>query len=97
MLTSMRKITNRLSGNSKMPSPTNGKRGAHGPNETIAKSMYWQAESYVKTEAFEDASAVLESLIELFAQAGRGHYLVVAAQRRLETLKARGASHARNF
>ena len=72
-------------------------RGAHGPNETIAKSMYWQAESYVKTEAFEDASAVLESLIELFAQAGRGHYLVVAAQRRLETLKARGASHARNF
>lgn len=73
------------------------KRGAHGPNETIAKSMYWQAESYVKTEAFEDASAVLESLIELFAKAGRGHYLVVAAQRRLETLKARGASHARNF
>ena len=72
-------------------------RGAHGPNETIAKSMYWQAESYVKTEAFERAATVLESLIELFAQAGRGHYLVVAAQRRLETLKARGASHARNF
>lgn len=72
-------------------------RGAHTPNETIAKSMYWQAESYVKTEAFERATAVLESLIELFAQAGRGHYLVVAAQRRLETLKARGASHARNF
>lgn len=72
-------------------------RGAHAPNETIAKSMYWQAESYVKTEAFERATAVLESLIELFAQAGRGHYLVVAAQRRLETLKARVASHARNF
>lgn len=72
-------------------------RGAHAPNETIAKSMYWQAESYVKTEAFERATAVLESLIELFAQAGRGHYLVVAAQRRLETLKARAASHARNF
>ena len=72
-------------------------RGASETNETIAKSMYWQAESYVKTEAFEDAAAVLESLIELFAQAGRGHYLVVAAQRRLETLKARGSSHARNF
>ena len=73
------------------------KRGARVPNETIAKSMYWQAEAYVKTEAFEDATAVLESLIKLFAQTGRGHYLVVAAQRRLETLKARGASHARNF
>lgn len=73
------------------------KRGARMPNETIAKSMYWQAEAYVKTEAFEQATAVLESLIKLFAQTGRGHYLVVAAQRRLETLKARGASHARNF
>lgn len=73
------------------------KHGTRMPNETIAKSMYWQAEAYVKTEAFEQATAVLESLIKLFAQTGRGHYLVVAAQRRLETLKARGASHARNF
>lgn len=73
------------------------KHGNRMPNETIAKSMYWQAEAYVKTEAFEDATAVLESLIKLFARTGRGHYLVVAAQRRLETLKARGASHARNF
>lgn len=72
-------------------------RGARMPNEIIAKSMYWQAESYVKTEAFERATAVLESLIQLFTQTGRGHYLVVAAQRRLETLKARGASHAKNF
>ena len=71
--------------------------GTGAPNEIIAKSMYWQAESYVKTEAFERATAVLESLIQLFTQTGRGHYLVVAAQRRLETLKARGASHAKNF
>lgn len=61
--------------------------GTGAPNEIIAKSMYWQAESYVKTEAFERATAVLESLIQLFTQTGRGHYLVVAAQRRLETLK----------
>ncbi len=59
------------------------------PNEIVAKSMYWQAESYVKTDAFPEAITVLESLIKLFLQGEGQHYLVVAAQRRLETLKAR--------
>lgn len=73
------------------------KFGTGAPNEIIAKSMYWQAESYVKTENRQKATAVLESLIESFADRRGGHYLVVAAQRRLETLKARGASHAKNL
>lgn len=61
--------------------------GTGAPNEIIAKSMYWQAESYVKTENRQKATAVLESLIDNFADRRGGHYLVVAAQRRLETLK----------
>lgn len=61
--------------------------GTGAPNEIIAKSMYWQAESYVKTENRQQATAVLESLIDNFADRRGGHYLVVAAQRRLETLK----------
>lgn len=73
------------------------KYGTGAPNEIIAKSMYWQAESYVKTENRQQATAVLESLINCFEGRKGGHYLVVAAQRRLETLKARGASHAKNF
>ncbi len=59
------------------------------PNELIAKSMYWQAESYVKTEDLPAAIKVLESLIELFTKGYNEHYLVVAAERRVEHLKAR--------
>ena len=54
-------------------------------NEIVAKSKYWQAEAYVKTQDIPQAIVTFESLIETCKE----HYLTVAAQRRAETLKAK--------
>ncbi len=54
-------------------------------NEILAKAIYWQAESYVKTHDIPKAIKTFESLVKTC----RHHYLTVAAQRRAETLKAK--------
>ena len=56
-------------------------------NEIVAKSMYWQAEAYVKTEDIPQAIATFEALI----QDCHGHYLTLAAQRRTDELNAKNA------
>ncbi len=56
-------------------------------NEIVAKSKYWQAEAYVKTQDIPQAIVTFESLIE--SESCQEHYLTVAAQRRAETLKAK--------
>lgn len=59
-----------------------GKQNAR--NEILAKSLYWQAESYVKTQDIPKAIKTFESLVKTCEE----HYLIIAAQRRAETLKA---------
>jgi len=54
-------------------------------NEIVAKSMYWQAESYVKTQDIPKAIDTFESLVKTCSE----HYLTIAAQRRAEILKAK--------
>ena len=56
-------------------SPTN-------PNEIIAKAKYWQAEAYAKLQNLSQSIGIFEDLIETC----QGHYLVLAAQRRLDQL-----------
>ena len=56
-------------------------------NEILAKSMYWQAEAYVKTENIPQAIATFETLI----QDCPGHYLTLAAQRRTDELNTKNA------
>ena len=58
-----------------------GKKSA--TNEILAKSIYWQAEAYVKTHDIPKAIKTFESLVKTCS----GHYLKLAAQRRAETLK----------
>lgn len=60
-----------------------GKQNA--ANEILAKSLYWQAESYVKTHDIPQAIKTFESLVKTCNE----HYLIIAAQRRAETLKAK--------
>ena len=52
--------------------------------EIVAKSMYWQAEAYVKTQNISKAVEVFKTLI----QNCQGHYLTLAAQRRTDELNA---------
>ena len=54
-------------------------------NEIVAKSMYWQAEAYIKTENISQAIETFRSLI----QNCQGHYLTLAAQRRTDELNAK--------
>ncbi len=54
-------------------------------NEIIAKSMYWQAEAYVKTENIPQALKTFRALI----QNCQGHYLTLAAQRRSDELNTK--------
>ena len=54
-------------------------------NEIVAKSLYWQAESYVKTQDFANAIKTFEYL----AKTCKEHYLTLSAKRRLEILKAK--------
>lgn len=54
-------------------------------NEILAKSLYWQAESYVKTQDFANAIKTFEYL----AKTCKEHYLTLSAKRRLELLKAK--------
>ncbi len=62
---------------------TKGKRSE--ANEIVAKSMYWQAEAYVKTQDIPKAIKTFESLVKTC----QAHYLTISAQRRAETLKAK--------
>lgn len=52
-------------------------------NEILAKSLYWQAEAYVKTQEFTKAIKAFESLVKTCKE----HYLINAAQRRADNLK----------
>ena len=54
-------------------------------NEIVAKSMYWQAEAYVKTENIPQAIEIFEALI----QNCKGHYLTLAAKRRTDELNTK--------
>lgn len=67
----------------------NAKRQTRGKpllsNEIVAKSMYWQAESYVKTQDITKAIDTFESLVKTCSE----HYLTIAARRRAEILKAK--------
>ena len=56
-------------------------------NEIVAKSMYWQAEAYVKTQDIPKAIKTFESL----AKTCREHYLTLSARRRAEILKAKNS------
>jgi len=67
---------------------TVGNRTRH--NQIIAKSLYWQAEAYVKMQDIPQAILTFESLI----QTCKGHYLTVAAERRAEQLKSTKAVSA---
>ena len=53
-------------------------------DEIVAKSMYWQAEAYVKSQNIPEAVEVFKTLI----QNCQGHYLTLAAQRRADELNA---------
>lgn len=53
-------------------------------NEIIAKSLYWQAESYVKIQDITQAIKTFESLVKTCKE----HYLTLSAQRRAEILNA---------
>ena len=50
--------------------------------ELVAKSMYWQAEAYVKMQNLSQAVETFKSLI----QNCQGHYLTLAAERRTKEL-----------
>ncbi len=52
-------------------------------NEIVAKSLYWQAESYVKTQDIAKAIKTFEYLIKTCKE----HYLTLSAQRRADILK----------
>lgn len=54
-------------------------------NEILAKSLYWQAEAYVKTQDFANAIKTFEYL----AKTCKEHYLTLSAERRAEILKAK--------
>ncbi len=54
-------------------------------DEIIAKSMYWQAEAYIKTQDVPKALEIFRSLV----QDCQGHYLALAAQRRVDELSAK--------
>ncbi|MDE0481501.1 MAG: tetratricopeptide repeat protein [Candidatus Poribacteria bacterium] len=56
-------------------------------NEIVAKSMYWQAEAYVKTQDIPKAIKTFESLVKTCQE----HYLTISAQRRVEILKAKNS------
>lgn len=62
-----------------------GKKSA--ANEIVAKSMYWQAEAYVKTQDIPKAIKTFESLVKTCQE----HYLTISAQRRAEILKAKNS------
>lgn len=54
-------------------------------NEIVAKSLYWQAESYVKTQDIAKAIKTFEYLVKTCKE----HYLTLSAQRRADILKAK--------
>ena len=52
------------------------------PNEIVAKAKYWQAEAYAKLQNLSQSIGIFEDLVKTC----QGHYLVLAAQRRLDQL-----------
>lgn len=55
--------------------------------EIVAKSMYWQAEAYIKTQNISQAVETFKALV----QNCHGHYLTLAAQRRVDELNVEDA------
>ena len=55
--------------------------------EIVAKSMYWQAEAYIKTQNISQAVETFKALV----QNCHGHYLTLAAQRRIDELNVEDA------
>lgn len=55
--------------------------------EIVAKSMYWQAEAYIKTQDILQAVETFKALV----QNCHGHYLTLAAQRRVDELNVEDA------
>lgn len=62
-----------------------GKRNA--ANEILAKSLYWQAEAYVKTHDIPNAIKTFESLVKTCGE----HCLIIAARRRAAVLKTKNS------
>lgn len=54
-------------------------------NEILAKSLYWQAEAYVKTQDFAKAIKAFDALVNTC----KDHYLILAAKRRADNLKSK--------
>ncbi|MCG9126982.1 hypothetical protein JT359_05205 [Candidatus Poribacteria bacterium] len=54
-------------------------------NEILAKSLYWQSEAYVKTQDISKAIKGFETLVNTCKE----HYLIIAAQRRADSLKTK--------
>ena len=55
--------------------------------EIVAKSMYWQAEAYIKTQNISQAVETFKALVKNC----HGHYLTLAAQRRVDELNVENA------
>ena len=55
--------------------------------EIVAKSMYWQAEAYIKTQNISQAVETFKALVKNC----HGHYLTLAAQRRVDELNVEDA------
>ena len=56
-------------------------------NQIVVKSMYWQAEAYVKMQNIPQAVETFKALAEKYY----GHYLALAAQRRADELNAKNS------
>lgn len=56
-------------------------------NEIVAKSKYWQAEAYVKLQDLPQAIGTFEDLVKTC----QGHYLSLAAQRRVDQLNTKSS------
>ena len=63
-----------------------GASGGENPNATLVKCLYWLAESHNKLEQRNKALKIFKTLAKDFDS----HYLGMAAQRRMEALKAEG-------
>ena len=63
-----------------------GASGGENPNATLVKCLYWLAESHNKLEQRNKALKIFKTLAKDFDS----HYLGMAAQRRVEALKAEG-------
>ena len=56
-------------------------------DDTLVKAMYWLGESYAKLKRYEEAIECFETIPTSYER----HYLSIAAERRIGTLKAKTA------